>query len=247
MQMPVNSYFICCIILCFVPSLLWRCWLGSWKSIGPVKTLSDEVLAWLSVWSEVQMTYLWFSWCHCHPIRMLYCTATSLSKVVLEKRPLNECFCCMSISGLSSHILLQRWDKNACCHYFIYYTTLCYVIIFCYNTLQQHAKAMLNNGKSRIRIICDVLSVWQCFSASSPLMMIMMYVCDCVCICVGHTWNIPDSVMSLTLIAAGSSVPDAIASLIVVRDGMMLILLLGFEINNYPRNKQMWCMLMKMR
>jgi len=30
-------------------------WLGIRKSIGLVKTLSDEVLAWLSVWSEVQM------------------------------------------------------------------------------------------------------------------------------------------------------------------------------------------------
>lgn len=36
---------------------------------------------------------------------------------------------------------------------------------------------------------------------------------------VGHTWHIPDSVMGLTFIAAGSSVPDAIASLLVVRDG----------------------------
>ena len=32
------------------------------------KNLSDEVLAWLSVWSEVQMTCIWSSWCHCHPI-----------------------------------------------------------------------------------------------------------------------------------------------------------------------------------
>jgi len=30
--------------------------------------LSDEVLAWLSVWSEVQMIYIWSSWCHCQPI-----------------------------------------------------------------------------------------------------------------------------------------------------------------------------------
>ena len=30
--------------------------------------LSDEVLAWLAVWSEVQMICIWFSWCHCHPI-----------------------------------------------------------------------------------------------------------------------------------------------------------------------------------
>jgi len=60
-----------------------------------------------------------------------------------------------------------------------------------------------------------------------------MYVCVfvCVCLCVGHTWNIPDSVMSLTLIAAGSSVPDAIASLIVVRDGIALTLLLGHWIS----------------
>lgn len=35
----------------------------------------------------------------------------------------------------------------------------------------------------------------------------------------GHTLNIPDTVMGLTFIAAGSSVPDAIASLIVIREG----------------------------
>jgi len=29
---------------------------------------SDEVLAWLSVWSEVQMTCMWSGWCHCHLI-----------------------------------------------------------------------------------------------------------------------------------------------------------------------------------
>ena len=33
-----------------------------------VKNLSDEVLAWLSVWSEVQMICIWSSWCHCHPV-----------------------------------------------------------------------------------------------------------------------------------------------------------------------------------
>jgi len=30
--------------------------------------MSDEVLMWLSVWSEVQMICIWSSWCHCHPI-----------------------------------------------------------------------------------------------------------------------------------------------------------------------------------
>jgi len=33
------------------------------------KKLSDEeVLAWLSAWSEVQMICIWSSWCHCNPI-----------------------------------------------------------------------------------------------------------------------------------------------------------------------------------
>jgi len=27
-----------------------------------------EIPAWLSLWSEVQMSGIWSSWCHCHPI-----------------------------------------------------------------------------------------------------------------------------------------------------------------------------------
>jgi len=30
--------------------------------------MSDEMLALLSVWSEVQMICIWSSWCHCHLI-----------------------------------------------------------------------------------------------------------------------------------------------------------------------------------
>ena len=32
------------------------------------KKLSGELLAWLSVWSKVQMICIWSSWCHSHPI-----------------------------------------------------------------------------------------------------------------------------------------------------------------------------------
>jgi len=35
---------------------------------GRAKKLSGEVLAWLSVWSEVQMICILSSWCHCHPV-----------------------------------------------------------------------------------------------------------------------------------------------------------------------------------
>jgi len=38
----------------------------SWRASGLWK-LSDEVLVWLSVWSEVQIVCMWSSWCHCIP------------------------------------------------------------------------------------------------------------------------------------------------------------------------------------
>ena len=52
-----------------MPSVLWCCWLGGRKGIRPVKNLSGGVLAWLSVWSEVQ-TCIWPSWCHCHSLSL---------------------------------------------------------------------------------------------------------------------------------------------------------------------------------
>jgi len=60
--------------------------------------MSDEVLMWLSIWSEVQMICIWSSWCHWHPI--ISCSSKienglpswcQLTRVVLEKRPLNGC------------------------------------------------------------------------------------------------------------------------------------------------------------
>jgi len=55
------------------------------------------VLAWLSVWSEVQ-TYIWPSWCHCHSLslasvksRLVLHFWYLLTWVVPEKGPLNGC------------------------------------------------------------------------------------------------------------------------------------------------------------
>jgi len=50
-----------------MPSVLWCCWLGGRKGIRPVKKLSGGVLAWLSVWSEVQIC-IWPSGCHGHSL-----------------------------------------------------------------------------------------------------------------------------------------------------------------------------------
>ena len=42
---------------------------GQQEGHPAVKKLSSEVLAWLSVWSEVQ-TCIWPRWCHCHSLSL---------------------------------------------------------------------------------------------------------------------------------------------------------------------------------
>jgi len=48
-----------------LPSVLWCCWLGGRKGIRPLKKLNVGVLAWLSVWCEVQV-WISPSWCQCN-------------------------------------------------------------------------------------------------------------------------------------------------------------------------------------
>ena len=64
------------------------------------KKQSGGVLAWFSVWSEVQ-TCIWLSWCHCHSLslapvksRLVLPFWYRLTQVVLEKRPLSGCSSC---------------------------------------------------------------------------------------------------------------------------------------------------------
>ena len=77
--------------------------LVGWQEGHPAcKKPSGGVLAWLSVWSEVQ-TCMWPSWCHCHSLslapvksRLILPFWYRLTQVVLEKRPLNGCSSCSS-------------------------------------------------------------------------------------------------------------------------------------------------------
>ena len=80
------------------------------------KKLSSEVLAWLSVWSEVQ-TCIWSSRCHCHSLSLASLKSRLvlhfwywLTRVVPDKGPLNGCVCVcvlhgMQLSGVCSSVL----------------------------------------------------------------------------------------------------------------------------------------------
>ena len=98
-----------CIVLMLIfrplssPSVLWCCWLGSWKGIRPVKNLSGWVLAWLSVWSEVQTWYrpTDATATHCLLLQMVLLFGYRLTRVVPDKGLLNGCmYVCMYVCML---------------------------------------------------------------------------------------------------------------------------------------------------
>ena len=127
-----------------VPSVLWRCWLGGRKGIRPVKKQSDGVLAWLSVWSEMQ-TCIWPIWCHCHSLslapvksRLVLPYWYRLTQAVLEKRPLNGCSSSSSFTvyiqhPLSAFLLPQSEVVNICHGWSIFWwkVFISYCIFLC--------------------------------------------------------------------------------------------------------------------
>ena len=92
------------------------------------KKLSGGVLAWLSVWSEVQ-TCIWPSGFHCHSLslasvksRLVLPFWYQLTRVILDKGPLNGCVCvcvCAITHDCDMHMLTGRcaceyWKQH--CH-----------------------------------------------------------------------------------------------------------------------------------
>ena len=85
-----------------------------WRQEGhpACKKLSGRVLAWLSVWSEMQ-TCIWPSWCHCHSLSLAPVKSRLVlpfwyqpTRVVLDKGPFNGCVCvcvCACVRACSYH------------------------------------------------------------------------------------------------------------------------------------------------
>jgi len=95
------------------PSVLWRCWFGDRKGTQPVKNLSDGMLAWLSVCSEVQ-TCIRPSWCHCHSLslasvkfRLVLPFWYWLARVVPDTGPLNVYVCAPVRVCVLGHISIR--------------------------------------------------------------------------------------------------------------------------------------------
>jgi len=110
-----------------MPSVLWICWLGSRKGIRPVKIWVVRYMAWLSVWSEVQMICIWSSWCHCHPIiscsskiQNVYLSGAGLHRLSWKKGPLNRCSSCIIVHNVVESLT----DMSVCVCSVLSLTTL---------------------------------------------------------------------------------------------------------------------------
>ena len=65
--------------------------------------MSSAVLAWLSVWSDVQ-TCIWPSWCHCHSLSLASVKSRLVlpfwyrpTQIVPDEGPLNGCVFCLGL------------------------------------------------------------------------------------------------------------------------------------------------------
>ena len=102
----LTLYYCCIIFLAYAFSALTLL-VGQQEGHPACKKLSGGVLAWLSVWSEVQ-TWICSSWCHCHSLslasvksRLVLPFWYRLTCVVPEKGPLNGRVCgCVFLSML---------------------------------------------------------------------------------------------------------------------------------------------------
>ena len=134
---------------------------GRRKGIRPVKILSGGVLAWLSVWSEVQ-TCIWPSWCHCHSLshasvksRLVLPFWYRLTQVVPDKGPLNGCVCvcvcvCVCPKSVFFRVLILlifklswcqncRNDQTIGCNFVfpIWLLAYVYIQVACYNSVSE--------------------------------------------------------------------------------------------------------------
>ena len=103
------------LVLCSFSALMLL--VGRQEGHPACKKLSGGVLAWLSVYSEVQ-TCIWPSWCHCHSLSLASVKSGLvlpfwywLTWAVPDKGPLNGCVCVFAsiVFDPRSVTVFQHW------------------------------------------------------------------------------------------------------------------------------------------
>jgi len=115
---PPDLWYLCKLIYNFCAFSALTLLVGWQEGHLACKKLSGRVLAWLSVWSEVQ-TCIWPSWCHCHSLslasvksRLVLPFWYRLTCVVAGKGPLNRCVCVLFTIFMVSVVRYKWWMKD---------------------------------------------------------------------------------------------------------------------------------------
>ena len=127
-----SRVFMGLISVLWMPSVLWRCWLGGRKVIQPVK---NRVVGcwrqWRGYLSGARLTFIWPSWCHRHSLSL----ASVKSRLVLPlahpgspgqravKRcvcyfysvVLSFCWCAFVLSSLHCPLVRHSQEWEDCC------------------------------------------------------------------------------------------------------------------------------------
>jgi len=80
------------------------------------KKLSDEVLAWLSLCSKVQMMCIWSSWCYCHPIISCFIkiqNGYTFLMLAYPDCPEKQAIKCRDVTESAKIWIRQMWKKTA--------------------------------------------------------------------------------------------------------------------------------------
>jgi len=109
-NMMCNCILLYCVYRVFAFGVL-TLFVGHQEEHLACKKLSDEVLAWSSVWSKVQMICIWSSWCHCHPVISCFVKIQiALTFMVLacpgcsEKEPIKRGVCVYCMCSLCVYL-----------------------------------------------------------------------------------------------------------------------------------------------
>jgi len=119
-----DRVFIHCYLFVFVPSVLWHCWLSNRKSIWPVKTEWRSVGVVIRPKRGADCLHMVHLMPLPSPNLIISCSLKSrlvlpfwyrLTQVVLEKRPLNGCSGCLSLSLLNTRQFAAAVSGPRCC------------------------------------------------------------------------------------------------------------------------------------
>jgi len=117
---PLN--WCCNWVYSSLPLVHWHCWLGIMKSIWlACRKLFDEVLALLSVWSEVQTICMWSNYATSTPSSLASLKLQIASTFLLPaypsypgKKVVKWLFVCLTESNHLAFIIAKGRNKNRC-------------------------------------------------------------------------------------------------------------------------------------